>query len=436
MNRVALLALAIVLVPATASAYVREQSNWNPGALPVTYYVNQSTIPSSLGVSAGVGAVEGAFASWAGPSCTSWRASDGGNTSTNANSSDGTNVIEWVSGSWPAELGDVNSVIGITTPVWNVGGYFVDADIRFNNVGFHWNTTGQPAGSYVDAQSIATHEEGHFLGLDHTPVNGAIMYASYQGGLVRTLSSDDTSGVCAIYPSGVAQMDAGMMMMGSDPCNPLGNSCATCTPNNNCGWCAGNGQCMTGTQTGPTMGSCSGGYVWFPNDCNMMTGTDAGPSGTGRFGDPCTTPTDCGSGGLCVGNGMGTAFCSRACVDDCGCPDGYQCFPTSDPSIRVCGPGTRTCSMPGNDAGPIMPGNDAAVVPGNDAGPIIGLDSGTPGVDAGSFNPNGDGGSDPTRRGHTACSCRTAGRGPNGLGSVMLLGGIAIALARRRRRAA
>jgi MYXO-CTERM domain-containing protein len=428
-NRVVLAALAaLTLIPSTASAYVREQSNWDPNTLPIHYYVNQSSIPSSLG-SAGVGAVDAGFTTWAGPSCTSWRAADSGNTSSHANTGDGVNVIEWVSGSWPAELGDVNTVIGITTPVWTVGGYFNDADIRFNNVGFHW-VNGPGSGGSVDAQSIATHEEGHFLGLDHTPINGAVMYASYSGGEVRNLSNDDQSGVCAIYPSGVAPMDAGVMS-GTDPCNPLGNTCDACTANNNCGWCPGSSMCMTGTQGGPTMGSCGGGWAWFPQMCSA-TGTDAGSGGTGRFGDPCMSPNDCGSGGICAGSSATTATCTRACTDDCGCPDGYQCVPTTDPSLKVCAPGTRSCSTPGNDAA-VVPGNDAAVVPGNDAGPVVGLDSGTPGIDAGSFDPNADGGAVGTRHTHAGCSCSTTG-GHGGLGGAMLFAGIASVLVTRRRR--
>ena len=159
-----LAALALVSVATPAQAYVRESSNWNPGTLPVTYYINQSTIPSTLGMSAGIAAVEGGFATWAAPACTSWRTTDAGNTTTGASTGDRRNVILWLN-SWPAELGSVNSVIGVTTPVWTSGGYFIDADIQFNNQGFRWNTTGSGGGSYVDAQSIATHEEGHFLGL-------------------------------------------------------------------------------------------------------------------------------------------------------------------------------------------------------------------------------------------------------------------------------
>ncbi len=418
----ALTAAALALgTSGQAHAYVREQSNWNPNALPVTYYINQASIPSTLGTDAGIAAIDGGLASWAAPACTSWRTTDAGNTTSSANTNDRRNVQLWISGSWPSELGSVNSVIGVTTPVWSSGGYFIDADIRYNNVGFRWTTTG--SGGSVDAQSIATHEEGHFLGLDHSASASAVMYASYSGGLKRTLTSDDQNGVCAIYPSGVAPNDAGMST--GDPCNQFGNTCAECTPNNGCGFCADTSQCVSGTSRGPTMGSC-GTYVWLPRDC-AAAGTDAGTGGTGRFGDPCTSPTDCGSGGFCIGISATEGICSRACNDDCGCPDGYACYDTSDPSLSVCAPGTRMCSTGGTDAGTIQPGDDAAVVPGNDAAVIADDGAVIPGMDdAATSGPHG------TTAG--GCTCGVAGGGQGGLGAAGLALVLGVTAMRRRRR--
>ncbi len=413
-----------------AHAYVREETNWDPRTLPITYYVNQATIPGSLGTTAGVGAVEGGFATWASPSCTSWRTTDAGNTSTGANTSDRHNVIMWVT-SWAPELGDVNSVIGVTTPVWTVGGYFIDADIQFNAQGFHWNTTGSGGGSYVDTQSIATHEEGHFLGLGHTPISSAIMYASYSGGLKRTLASDDQSGVCTIYPSGVAPSDSGVAPVdagtsSSDPCSHWGNTCDGCTPHGGCGFCAATSQCVSGTRTGPLSGSCASGYAWYQTDCTAATPTDAGTASSGgRFGDPCTQPTDCASGGICAVNASGTGFCTQACADDCSCPAAYQCYAASA-TISICIPGARSCAT-GTDAGTITPGEDAAVTPGSDAGNV------TPGDDA----STDDGGGVSSRRHSGGCACTAAGSSNDGLGaSALALMAMGLVTARRRRRRA
>lgn len=376
-----LLPLALCAVALPAHAYVTEAAKWNPSTLPIHYRVNTGSLPSSI-TSTGVGSVDGGHTTWAGPTCTSWRATDDGSTTAVANASDRQNVYIWLN-SWPSDLGDVGTVIGVTTPVWTVSGtgagYFTDADIRFNNVGFTWNTTG--SGGTVDTQSIATHEEGHFLGLGHPPVPAAVMYAAYSGGIKRALNADDSSGVCFLYPSGVAPTDAGVPPVdagsSTDRCRPLGSTCDTCTPNGGCGWCGATSSCMTGTGTSAPAG-CASGWAWYPMDCA------GGSTGTGRFGDPCSGPTDCASGGECVSTG-GAGFCTQACADDCGCPGGYTCVMGSG-GLTACIPGTNTCpgTPPPVDAGPPPPPVDSGTPP-----PPV--DGGTPPEDGGTPPPPVDG---------------------------------------------
>lgn len=423
MKRVAF-ALLTLSLPVPAWAWQPSESRWNPASLPIPYRVNVASVPPSLGSAVGLAAVNDGFAAWAAPTCTRWRASNVGNTTvTRAVAGDRENSILWISGAWPAELGAVNITIGVTTPVYRVGGYFIDADIQFNNVGFTWNTTGRGG---VDAQSIATHEEGHFLGLDHTSVRSAVMFASYMGGLVRTLSADDIAGVCALYPSGgpvpdagVAS-DAGVMPPPMDPC-ARATSCAGCTPLAGCGWCAAQNLCMSGTSTGPTGASCGGPWAWVPTQCpapstdagappdasstdpcarftscgactpvngcgwcgatgQCVSGTQTGPvrgtcasgyawlpqecpttqpTGTAQFGEPCRQPADCASGGICVGGSGIAPFCTRVCVDDCTCPRGYRCGARITTGQMVCVPGSNTCDTGTIDAGTV----DAAPVP-------------------------------------------------------------------------
>lgn len=453
MSRRALLAAAALAAPlatlSTAHAYVRSESNWNPASLPISYRVNEGSAPASIGAAGARGAVDAGFASWAGPACTRWRATNAGTTTiARPRLGDRENSIAWISGSWPAELGAVDVTIGITPTTWTVGGYFNESDIMFNNVGFTWSLDGR--GGTVDTQSIATHEEGHFLGLDHPPVPAAVMYASYSGGLKRTLTADDINGVCAIYPSGVAVPDAGMTSTDpcagftscagctpaagcgwcsterncrsgtasgasgggactgwiwdprdcagttTDPC-AANTTCSTCTPVDGCGWCGASSQCARGTATGPSTGSCASGYAWLPSDC---TG-----GGTAAFGEPCTSPRDCASGGYCVGDAMSTSgICTRACVDDCNCPRGYACVGLSGSTDRACFIGDNTCPMMAADAGGPVPGVDAGFVPpGTDGGFTPPADGGG----SGEFDA-GEGGS-VGRRSDGGCGCVVAG---------------------------
>lgn len=60
-----------------------------------------------------------------------------------------------------------------------------------------WSLTGTDG---FDLQTVATHEIGHLLGLGHSSVPQAVMYASY-GGLRRTLHADDVAGIRRLYPA-------------------------------------------------------------------------------------------------------------------------------------------------------------------------------------------------------------------------------------------
>jgi MYXO-CTERM domain-containing protein len=444
----AALSLGLSITPA-AHAYRRLGSQFNPRSVPIPYRINRATIPASLGEATGVAAIEAGMQTWAAPACSAWRTTNAGNTSlTRARAGDRENSFLWISGAWPGELGSVNVTIGVTTPVWNQGGFVIDADIQYNAVGFRWSTTG--TNNTVDTQSIATHENGHFLGLDHTPISRAVMFASYPGGARRALDADDTAGVCALYPSGQAVPDAGTPPQPDDPCAQF-TSCAGCTPVNGCGWCGATGRCVSSTQTGPVAGSCASGFAWFPQQCTTTPPpTDAGPAtdpctrntscgactpvngcgwcgatnrcvtstptgpvsgtcasgfawqpqectaGMASFGEPCRTLQDCNGGGICVGSTTVMPFCTRVCADDCQCPRGYNCGAMLQTGQRVCVPGTNRCAMDAGVPTPVDAGNpvptDTGVIVPRDTG-VAPRDTGNPvATDTGNPTPSEDAG--------------------------------------------
>ena len=59
-----------------------------------------------------------------------------------------------------------------------------------------WSINLPPSG--IDLVTVAGHEFGHALGLAHSNVTGALMYA-YYGGAHRNLEADDTAGIQALY---------------------------------------------------------------------------------------------------------------------------------------------------------------------------------------------------------------------------------------------
>ena len=113
---------------------------------------------------------------------------------------DGTNVLFY------------NHVDGLgalaQTYFWFTGSDLTDFDIEFFDragiINFAFSTN--PSGNEFDFQTVATHELGHALGLDHSSVPGSTMEAALAAGDIsrRHLHADDIAGVQFLY--GVAPM--------------------------------------------------------------------------------------------------------------------------------------------------------------------------------------------------------------------------------------
>ncbi|MEP7141750.1 MAG: matrixin family metalloprotease [Ferruginibacter sp.] len=69
-----------------------------------------------------------------------------------------------------------------------------------------WSLTG--TGSTFDVETVALHEIGHLLGLDHSAVAGSVMFPSY-GGVRRALTQDDINGARLLYPTLCRRGDSG-----------------------------------------------------------------------------------------------------------------------------------------------------------------------------------------------------------------------------------
>jgi MYXO-CTERM domain-containing protein len=267
MSRALRSAIAVVLVvsasPALAfvrSTTVSEQPGqglclyW--GTRQVGYRINATSAvaPPCQDAAAAVSLASASFPAWS-PTCTDFRFTNGGTSTSTALANDGVNLVVF-RGKLCSDVPCAGNACATANNCWDHGatgtialttvtfvastGQIVDADMEI----YGWNgstggATGLPTGyymtcatptsstcarppygltgcNYVDVGNIVTHEAGHMLGLDHTctypapynscPTGGTTMDPTMVPGETskRTLSPDDTNGVCTIYPAGAA----------------------------------------------------------------------------------------------------------------------------------------------------------------------------------------------------------------------------------------
>lgn len=112
---------------------------------------------------------------------------------------DAPHVILFRDSVWP--YSDPTNTLALTTVTYGVEtGHIFAADTEINTTPGHLISSSTPApGAAYSLEAIMTHEAGHFIGLAHSPLSTAVMYAYYQKDAI-TLTSDDTDGICAAYP--------------------------------------------------------------------------------------------------------------------------------------------------------------------------------------------------------------------------------------------
>jgi hypothetical protein len=134
-------------------------------------------------------------------------------------------VIIFRDDGWP-HPNDLNNTLGLTTITFDPDtGEIYDADMEINST-VPLTVSGPVPSEGNDFMSIITHESGHFFGMAHSNDDLATMFAHYTPGstYMRNLTSDDTAGICTIYPPGGARAvdpsvaDGGFVQ--EDTCDP------------------------------------------------------------------------------------------------------------------------------------------------------------------------------------------------------------------------
>jgi IPT/TIG domain/Matrixin len=188
--------LLLVVSSPLVFGFVKSGPTWQ--SLPVAYRINVLGLPSSTNGSE-FNAIEKAFDTWQNISTSTIAFTYQGTTTIQNGGSDGTNVMSFRDEDYPFASG----VIAITLST-SSSGHFTDADILFNPA-LSFSTSG--ATGTFDIQAIATHEIGHFLGLDHTAIVSATMNPTVVpppdlfDPYPRFLRSDDIIGASSLYPT-------------------------------------------------------------------------------------------------------------------------------------------------------------------------------------------------------------------------------------------
>lgn len=165
-------------------------TRWPTASMPVRYRVNPQLLPSGA-----VDTIQSSFTTWSRAGNITFRYD--GSTSIGSTRSDGVNVLVWQSSSW--RFG--STTLGVTQTTFDSWGRILEGDIEFNARDYRWQNRRPSTGGTWGTQyvaDIATHEIGHFLGLDHSSDPSATMYPTAMPG-IDTLSADDVAGVQALY---------------------------------------------------------------------------------------------------------------------------------------------------------------------------------------------------------------------------------------------
>lgn len=349
---------ALLALPGEAAAYTFIQrlgcpgdtgAAWPPELLPSRWHVDRrgySKIPMvevlevlqrSLGAWGG---------QWKNPCCSGFEHEFAGPTQSTAIESEGENVVGFEESAWPPSLGSPWAVIAVTLPQIEPGSCRIHgADMLFNGVVFHFRTDGRlDAPEAVDFESIAVHEFGHWIGLDHAvdanSPNGylaeSVMFPSYRGGTGdRVLYLDDKLGACALYPS----------------------SCGPCRENRDCpdGRICNDGACVPqrcGRDDDCPLGSVCGADGQCHRGCRMHA--ECGPDALCADGacmprvpcqacKPCRRQRDCPGDYFCLPLGE-TRVCTKLCSSDAECDGDSVCHVVED-GIGYCGaPSSSFCT--------------------------------------------------------------------------------------------
>jgi hypothetical protein len=215
-------ALALLLFLAAVPAYSylvnfatpSHPTRWSLNTFPIQWNVNPKTSGAHISGSRSVtAAIQAAFNTWTAAPNTNLAVSQGPNSSVTSESQSPTNInlICFLCKGGDFDEGVDTLAVTLFTYATASGqsdyhggktqfaGQMLKADILFNPVIAFTTDSGAATGTVVDLQTVATHEVGHFFGLDHSAVVNAVMFP-FSASVREQLSYDDVAVISSLYP--------------------------------------------------------------------------------------------------------------------------------------------------------------------------------------------------------------------------------------------
>ncbi len=253
--------------PAAAYNYTRmcgtQPARWEPGNPNATWRMSTAFLSADLTRADTDRELGLAFDEWAKPGCSEFNAQRGADTNINPMADNAIHALGFLETGWPAEFGDSAMAVTLTS-TWNDCA-LAEADMVFNGVDFRWKIGTPNRWNDGDLRSVATHEVGHWLGMDHSSHAGSSLAASYSGGVIeRSLTCDDTAGVCNSHRSGSKTCSSNDYCACNETCS--GGTCVSGGGTTTSGQC--NGPANTAAEVEPNDWNGDDDVNWFDQPGN------------------------------------------------------------------------------------------------------------------------------------------------------------------------